>query len=169
MIRIFWVTIVVFLVVSGWVSFSSDFARAQPVPPSGYVATGTLAGVAAVVDGDGVRLGGVEVRLQGIAAPEDNRRKREPGGAQSTRHLTSLVEGEKLVCLLDGTVTRRRPVGICYLNDQDIGALQVAAGHARDCRRFSNGRYAQLEKMAREAGRNLKRIYRLPGYCGGGK
>lgn len=42
-------------------------------------------------DGDGVLFGDVEVRLRGIAAPEDNQKKREPGGPESTKKLRSII------------------------------------------------------------------------------
>jgi micrococcal nuclease len=124
-----------------------------------------IAGIAVVKDGDGILFGGLEVRLQGIAAPEYNSRKKELGGLESLNSLRALVEGRRVVCRLDGTKTRNRPVGICYLKGQDIGAHQVRNGSARDCPRFSRGRYAELEKRARAAGKNLSRTYPLPSYC----
>ena len=133
---------------------------------SGATVAATLTGLAVAHDGDDVRFGRVQVRLQGIAAPEDYRGNREPGGPESTQHLAGLVDGHEVTCLLDGTTAGRlRPVGICYLDGEDIGELQVRAGHARDCPAFSGGRYAAAEAEARAAGRDLSRIYALPGYC----
>lgn len=127
----------------------------------------TLRGVARVQDGDGLLFGRVEVRLQGIAAPEDSQKKQEEGGQESTRHLEDMVSGKEVVCELDGTLARKRPVGICYLDGKDIGEMQVKAGHARDCKRYSGGRYAAVERAARRDVRDLRKIYRLPGYCQG--
>ena len=131
---------------------------------------GVLSGVATAKDGDGVLFGQVEIRLQGIAAPEWNRRKRDPGGEASANSLRALVDGRMLRCELDGTTTgpksRYRPVAICFLEDgRDIGMLQVLAGAARDCPRNSRGRYAAAEQRARASGRNLSAIYPLPDYC----
>lgn len=129
----------------------------------------TLTGIAAVKDGDGLLFGGVEIRLKGIAAPEDGRHKVEPGGTAATQHLRSLAEGKHVICELDGTTTGRgssnRPVAICFVEGRDLGEAQVAAGHARDCRRFSGGRYRDDEISARANGRDLSSIYPLPAYC----
>lgn len=127
-----------------------------------------IVGIARVVDGDGISVGDIpDIRLQGIAAPEDNDVRRQPGGPESSANLRALVEGKEVVCQPDGTKTRGRPVAICYLRAQDIGLHQVVSGHARDCPRFSKGRYAEAEAKARAAGRDLSAIYPLPGYCKG--
>ena len=125
-----------------------------------------MIGIATAHDGDDVRFGRVQVRLQGIAAPEDYRGNREPGGPESTRHLAEIIDGREVTCHLDGTTAGRyRPVGICFLDGDDIGELQVRAGHARDCPRFSGGRYAEAEAAARADGNDLSKIYPLPDYC----
>ena len=126
---------------------------------------GELSGIAGVVDGDGLLIGGVEVRLQGIAAPEDNAHKVERGGPEATRALRRLAEGRTASCYLDGSKTRGRPVGICLVNGEDVGAVMVRKGFARDCPRYSKGRYADAEKAAVRSGRNLATIYPLPRYC----
>lgn len=131
----------------------------------GFESVATLTGTANVIDGDGVLFGHVEVRLQGIAAPEDNGRKRDIGGPESSANLQDFVQGKMLRCELDGTTAGKRPVGICYLAGKDIGLYQVESGHARDCPNFSDSRYAAAEKIAREAGKDLSAIYELPDYC----
>jgi micrococcal nuclease len=125
-----------------------------------------LSGNADVKDGDGVLFGRVEVRLQGIAAPEDGRNV-EAGGPESTENLRRLVEGQLVVCHLDGTVagSSNRPAGICYIGSIDIGRHQVEAGHARDCPAYSGGRYAEAEAAAHASGKDLASIYGLPDYC----
>ncbi|MCR9073577.1 MAG: thermonuclease family protein [Alphaproteobacteria bacterium] len=60
---------------------------------------------------------------------------------------------------LNGDRTYDWWVGICFLDGQDIAAIAVASGHALDCRRYSGGRYRDLETPA---GRS--RIRRA-GYC----
>lgn len=126
---------------------------------------GTIEGPATAKDGDDVIVNSIDIRLQGIAAPEDSRAKREPGGPEATASLHSIVDGKNLRCELDGTRARGRPVAICYLNGRDVGELQVLAGHARDCPRYSGGRYARAEALARAAGRDLRATYPLPSYC----
>jgi hypothetical protein len=41
----------------------------------------------------------------------------------------------------------------------------VRRGVARDCPRFSEGRYAEAERQAAAEGATIGRIYALPGYC----
>ncbi len=107
-----------------------------------------VTGIAHVVDGDTVHLKAsgkiVKVRLQGVAAPE----RHETGGAEATRFLRQLAQGRELSCQLDGTRSKDRVVGTCFVDGQDIGAAVIAAGLARDCARFSGGRYRALERPA---------------------
>jgi len=123
----------------------------------------TLSGVAAIKDGDGVLFGNVEVRLQGVAAPELD----DVMGRESYLGLIALAEGKRVVCELDGTTAGAtlRPVGVCFVNDQDIGRAQIEAGLARDCPAFSKGRYRDAEIGAQSSGNNLSKLYDLPSYC----
>ena len=113
-----------------------------------------LAGRATVTDGDQLRVAAPAVRFQGVAALE----RSEPGGAEATAFVRDLVAGRVVACELDGTRTRGRAVGVCRVGGRDVGAELVRAGLARDCPRYSKGRYARLETPA---GRRLP----LPGYC----
>jgi endonuclease YncB( thermonuclease family) len=72
--------------------------------------------------------------------------------------MQELVEGRIVVCALTGERTRGRQVGVCMVGDHDIGGELIGAGLARDCPRYSHGRYAELEP---EAARRLS----LPSYC----
>ena len=47
----------------------------------------------------------------------------------------------------------------------DISQVRVRSGVARDCPRFSQGRYAEAERDAAANGATIGRTYRLPGYC----
>jgi len=113
-----------------------------------------LAGQASVIDGDTIRVAGQKVRLQGLAAPELN----EPGGQASKNAMIEIVKGQQVSCELDGTATHDRVVGICYVAGRDVAEELVRRGLARDCPRFSRGRYRELETAA---GQGLP----LPGYC----
>jgi endonuclease YncB( thermonuclease family) len=121
-----------------------------------------LQGRAHVLDGDTISVEGVHVRLQGVAAPEIPHEglgiEAEPGGEQAAAFMRRLVEGQIVVCELTGERTHGREVGVCSREGQDIGAAVIEAGLARDCPRFSNGQYAELE---RQAAKSLP----LPGYC----
>ena len=138
-------------------------------PP--FAAVAVLTGTATVKDGDGLLFGDVEIRLQGIAAPEHSAMQQDPYGAEARDNLARLLgEGGRGIveCHLDGTIAGagRRPVAWCWSQRVgDLGAAQIAAGFARDCPHFSKGRYAALEQSARRAGRNLSLVYPLPRYC----
>ena len=134
-----------------------------------FVAVAILVGGPHGVGGDGLMFGDVEVRLQGIAAPEDSNLSRQPGGPEATAELRRLAEGREVVCRLDGTTTGRdtgnRLVGRCVAGDADLGESLVRSGFARDCPTFSGGDYAEAEAAAQRAGLDLSRTYDLPGYC----
>ncbi len=102
----------------------------------------TLTGtVTKVRDGDTIEVGKIPIRLNGVSAPEMN----EPLGPQSKALMTDLVMGKPVRCELDGSKTHDRFVGICYLDEQDIGATVIGAGLALDCPSFSGRRYAEYE------------------------
>lgn len=139
-------------------------------------------------DGDELRMSGYDIRLHGIAAPEDDGRMREPGGLAATVSLAQIVKSKFVLCKPDDTYWRGRPMATCSFlkeppkscrddiidgrparvcdhDEEDIGQLQVLAGHARDCPSLSKRRYAAAEAEARAAGRDLSKIYPLPDYC----
>jgi micrococcal nuclease len=114
-----------------------------------------------VRDGDTIEVGGLPIRLNGLAAPEGD----EPGGDAATRAMIELVQDRNLRCELNGERTHDRCVGICYLDGADISAEMVRQGVARDCPHFSGGRYRDIEQQAIAAGATIGQTYRLPGYC----
>lgn len=111
-----------------------------------------IEGPARVRDGDTVVVAGQPVRLMGVAAPELS----EPGGSASKATMRAITHGRVVACELTGARTYDRRVGICYIDGRDIGAEIIARGHARDCPRYSGGRYAALE---------INHALPLPGYC----
>lgn len=116
----------------------------------------TLTGtVTKVRDGDTIEVGKIPIRLNGVSAPELN----EPLGPMSKAFMTDLVMGKHVRCELNGSKTHDRFVGICYLDEQDIGATVIGTGLALDCPRFSGGRYAEYEVEGAAA------RMKLPGYC----
>ena len=136
-------------------------------PPSSYPVTHVWEGVvSSIVDGDGLFVAGVEVRLQGIAAPEDNARRRDRGGREATEALRRLALKQRVTCYADGTRSRQRIIARCELpGGQNLGEELVRAGLARDCPRYFLGDYAASEALARRDGTDLSRIYALPSYC----
>jgi endonuclease YncB( thermonuclease family) len=93
-----------------------------------------LAGRARVLDGDAIAVGGVHVRLKGVAAPEVPHpgHDGEPGSEAARAFLVELVEGETVVGDLIQERTHGRRVGYCYLDGRDLAAEQISAGLARD-------------------------------------
>ncbi len=121
--------------------------------------TGT---VTAVPSGDEVTVDGVNIRLQGIAAPP----RRMPFGGDAAAFLALLAMQREVTCQLTGARTRGREVGSCFLDGLDIARAVIREGLARDCPRFSKGRYAQDEREAKKTG--ILDAYPLPSYCGRG-
>lgn len=119
-----------------------------------------LTGRAHVTDGDTLRVGGVAVRLKGVAAPEvaHGGDPGEPGGEAAKAFMIELVEGQTVVCDLTQERTHGRRVGICLHHGKDIAEVLIRAGLARDCPRFSGGRYAAAEQWAAA-------LLPFPGYC----
>jgi endonuclease YncB( thermonuclease family) len=112
-------------------------------------------GIATVTDGDTVKLPAMRIRLRGVAAPELD----EEGGPEARAFVERLADGQRLACTLDGRKTRNWCVAICRLPDgRDIGAEVIAAALARDCPRYSQGRYADLEPKAAA-------VLPFPSYC----
>ena len=62
--------------------------------------------------------------------------------------MVELIERETVVCDLTQERTHGRRVGWCYRGGKDIAEALIAAGLARDCPRFSSGRYAAAEVPA---------------------
>ncbi len=144
-----------------------------PSPPGDPIAAGPdeaermcpVIGFADIVthvrDGDTIEVGGLPIRLQGVAAPELNQR----GGQKATRVMRNLVLDREVWCDLDGASTFDRCSAICYIAVRDIGAVMVRRGLARDCPSFSGGRYERLELQAAAEGARIGRFYALPAYC----
>ena len=98
-----------------------------------------------VRDVDTIEVNNLPVRLNGVDGPETNER----GGRAATIWMKKLVLRRSVRCWLNGEKTYDRWVGTCYIGDeQDIGALAIAAGQARDCPRFSGGKYTKFETQA---------------------
>lgn len=111
--------------------------------------------VSHVRDGDTIVVDGTPIRLNGLHAPE----MRDPGGPEARDFMVRLAAGRMVTCALTGARTYDRHVGTCFLDGQDIAATLVAAGLGRDCPRFSEGRYRDVETPAARA------TMPLPGYC----
>ena len=108
-----------------------------------------------IIDGDSLVVRGVEIRLNGLHAPEYNQR----GGEAAKNWMRTQYGGKTLTCVLSGQRSYDRMIATCYgPQGDDIAASLIAAGLARDCPRYSGGRYAQFETQQ-------SRRFPLPGYC----
>jgi micrococcal nuclease len=126
-------------------------------------AQGTVAGkVTNVAIGDELELNGsFLIGLGGLAAPSWD----DPGGAQAAAAMRKLVLGRTVTCELNGGQTYNRCTAVCALDGTDIAEALVRQGFARDCPRYSDGRYQEAELQAAAAGATIGEAYNLPGHC----
>ena len=123
----------------------------------------TVRGHAQVIDGDSLRVNGVEIRLHGIDAPEfrqtcfDGAGRRYACGRRATEHMRRLVAGRVITCRKVTTDRYGRMVAVCRRDDgRDIGRRMVRDGWAVAFVRYSR-RYVSDERTARNARRGLWR------------
>lgn len=108
-----------------------------------------ISGQARVVDGDSLRIGITDIRIQGIDAPELFQRCTRDGrevlcGREAARQLTELIAGRPVTCERRDIDRFGRTVAQCHAGDVDLGRAMVASGHA-----LSYGGYLQEEARAR--------------------
>ena len=113
-----------------------------------------------VVDADTIVVGSTKVRLDGIAAPEMEHRTYSDGRQFM---VVLLDEATQVECNLEGRMSHDREIGRCFfvtLDGQRIDpqAEIVKAGLARDCPRYSGGKYKRLETTE-------SKTLPLPTYC----
>ena len=110
--------------------------------------------VGKVIDGDTLYVGPTKIRLQGIAASELD----EPFGPEARDFLTAIALGKRARCDLTGEISFDRQVAVCRIDGRDLGEMMIEAGLARDCPRYSGGRYEAFEV---EQSKRLP----MPEYC----
>ncbi len=138
-------------------------ATVQPVSAPLSLAANEISawpGNVRVIDADTIALSGRKIRLNGISAAERGHPAYRSGQA-FVRQLVAASDG--VICSLNGEVTFDREVGTCFVVKPDgqrmnMQAAVVSAGLARDCPRYSGGRYASAETAQ-------SRAQPLPGYC----
>lgn len=98
-----------------------------------------------VIDGDTFVASGIKIRLWGIDAPERD----EPLYQHSRQALLHFLASGALTCSQIDMDRYGRSVMQCESDRQDVGALMVRAGFAKDFARYSKGFYAAEEEEAR--------------------
>jgi endonuclease YncB( thermonuclease family) len=125
-------------------------AQDVPVKPSAE----SFSGVATVVDGDGLEVNGVKVRLFGIDAPEVYQYCRVDSGASwrcgqyATVALDREIGGKQVTCEPQDKDRYGRVVAVCRIDGRDVGRFQVRRGWAVAYRYFSKD-YVEDEEIAR--------------------
>lgn len=129
---------------------------------SAVAATRDVTGHAQVRDGDSLVIGGRELRLDDIDAPEWDQACTLPVGKQwhpgreGAAWLTSFLDGRVVSCVGQKTDAYGRLIAHCYIDGQDLSAVIVSAGWAFAYRRYSD-RQVAVEAEARKARRGLWR------------
>jgi endonuclease YncB( thermonuclease family) len=119
-----------------------------------------LYGGARVVDGDTLMIGGQQVRLYGIDAPELEQICDGPGeeircGEISRSAVLDLVAGvERVSCKTKGRDSSGQWIAVCYADGSDIGRTMVHSGWALADRQQSLN-YVRTEHDAKNAKRGL--------------
>lgn len=116
-------------------------------------AANVIEGTAEVIDGDSLRVGGTEVRLFGVDAPEYTQTCFDDGaavpcGAMAKDALEGLIGGGLLTCVSHDTDKYGRAVARCRTSGIDVGDALVASGWATAFRRYSD-EYVATEARAR--------------------
>ncbi len=117
----------------------------------------TITGVANVVDGDGLKIGPIAIRLHGIDAPEAGQScPRVEGGTWScgkdaATALDELVGGREVVCTALDQDPYGRIVASCMVDGRDAATEIMQAGLAWAYVEYSED-YVALEAEAKAAG-----------------
>ncbi len=106
-------------------------------------------GAVHVIDGVSLRLGGTDIRLKGIDAPELRQTCRRSGrsypcGQVAREALSRLVAGRQVRCRVVGRDRYGRSLARCEAGDVDLGATLVRQGLA-----VAYGDYSREEAAAR--------------------
>lgn len=114
-----------------------------------------LTGIAGVIDGDSLRVRGVEIRLLGIDAPESAQNCTRGGtswpcGLEAARNLRNRLRGRTVVCKGNERDVHDRLLALCRTGEADINRWLVEQGWA-----VSYSGYPGAERTARKAKRGI--------------
>lgn len=128
----------------------------QPRSPGpGSIAATGVTGHAHVIDGDSLVVGGRELRLKGIDAPEGRQHCTRNGadwacGEDARRHLQALIGGHTVICRAVESDRFHRLLAVCEVDGRTLNAAMVEDGFA-----VSYGNYRAEEDRARSARRGI--------------
>ena len=114
-------------------------------------------GVASIIDGDTLDIRDNRYRFNGIDTPERGARCGNTNVYQkASLALSDLVGRKNVQCEPNGKKNGKRLIATCFVllpNNQRLNLSEelVSMGWARDWPKYSNGRYAKVEKQARLA------------------
>ncbi len=114
-----------------------------------------VTGTARIIDGDSVFVGGVEIRLVGIDAPESGQTCTRAGvswscGSEAARRIGNRLRGRAVTCKGRTRDVHDRLLAVCFSGGVEINRWMVEQGWA-----VSFGDYRAAERAARKAKRGL--------------
>lgn len=108
-----------------------------------------------VRDADTIEVRGVPIRFDGVDAPDNG----QPGFNEGKEWMKRNYANRMVRCVLTGAKTYDRYVGTCFgTKGENISAAVIGAGWARDCPRYSGGKYRMYET-------SRSRSVPMKGYC----
>lgn len=138
------------------VVIAAVLVRLDRQPPRNVgLPAGPVSGRAEVIDGDSLRIGGEEIRLKDIDAPEGRQTCTRAGGEwdcgeESRRTLQRLIGRAVVGCRSVERDKHHRLLGYCEAEGRDLNGAMVEAGMA-----VAFGGYRGEERAAKAAQRGL--------------
>ena len=113
-----------------------------------------------VIDGDSIVVGGKEVRMEGIDAPEyhqdcfDAKGEAYACGVKAYEYLNQKVKGKKVRCEPIEIDRYKRVVAVCFAGGANLNAEMVNSGNAVAYDRYDDA-YVPLEQEAKQNKRGI--------------
>jgi Micrococcal nuclease (thermonuclease) homologs len=120
-----------------------------------------VTGVAAVIDGDTLEIGGERVRLEGMDTPEKKQSclaygEVWPCGQMAADWLQTYLRDRQVTCVGHARDRYHRLLAVCYAGGKNLNERIVTEGWALDFRRYTDA-YLPAEADARRRGAGLWR------------